>query len=106
MRCRTREVAPVFVELEVAVPRLMPDLARCEVAVFRYRVLHVAVQLVRSSRPLHLRLDQHWCWAANITSGFDARRTASPEPRTRPAHSTTNPEPRHRHDSRPRGMPT
>jgi len=84
VRCRTREVVPVFVELEVAVPRLMPDLARCEIAVFRHRVLHVAAQLVRSSRQLHLRLDQHWCWATNITSDFDALSTASPEPRTRP----------------------
>jgi hypothetical protein len=53
-------------------------LARCEIATFRYRVLHVAAQLVRSSRQLHLRIDQHWRWATNITDGFSRLRVAFP----------------------------
>lgn len=55
-----------------------PTLARCEIAAFRYRVLHVAAQLVNSGRQLHLRIDQHWRWANNITSGFARLRTAFP----------------------------
>lgn len=54
------------------------ELARCEIAAFRYRVLHVAAQLVRSGRQLHLRLDQHWRWATNINTGFITLRTAFP----------------------------
>jgi len=54
------------------------NLARCEIATFRYRVLHVAAQLVRSGRQLHLRIDQHWRWAHNITAGFARLRTAFP----------------------------
>jgi hypothetical protein len=53
-------------------------LARCEIAAFRYRVLHVAAQLVRSSRQLHLRIDRHWRWAPNITAGFTRLRLAFP----------------------------
>lgn len=55
-----------------------PDLARCEIAGFRYRVLHVAAQLVRSARQLQLRIDRHWRWADNITAGFLRLRTAFP----------------------------
>lgn len=54
------------------------ELARCEIAAFRYRVLHVAAQLVRSGRQLHLKIDRHWRWAPNITRGFAALRTAFP----------------------------
>jgi hypothetical protein len=55
-----------------------PDLARCEIAGFRYRVLHVAAQLVRSARQLQLRIDRHWRWADNITAGFLRLRAAFP----------------------------
>ena len=54
------------------------ELARCEIAAFRYRVLHVAAQLVRSGRQLHLKIDRHWRWTTNITRGFTALRTAFP----------------------------
>jgi len=54
------------------------ELARCEIAAFRYRVLHVAAQLVHSGRQLHLRIDQHWRWATNITAGFTRLRLAFP----------------------------
>jgi Transposase DDE domain group 1 len=53
-----------------------PSLAKCEIAAFRYRVLHVAAQLVRSSRDLHLRIDRHWRWATAIATGFARPRTA------------------------------
>ena len=55
-----------------------PQLARCEIAAFRYRVLHVAAQLVHSARQLQLRIDRHWRWADNITAGFLRLRTAFP----------------------------
>jgi hypothetical protein len=54
----------------------IPDLARCEIAAFRYRVLHVAARLVRSARQLRLRIDAAWRWAAHIADGFDRLRTA------------------------------
>lgn len=47
-----------------------PELARCEVAAFRYRVLHVAARLTRSSRQSRLRIDAAWRWAAQIADGF------------------------------------
>jgi hypothetical protein len=53
-----------------------PTLARCEIATFRYRVLHVAAQLTRSARRLHLRIDQTWRWATQIVTGFTRLRTA------------------------------
>ena len=40
-----------------------PDLARCEIATFRYRILHVPARLTRSGRSIHLRLDRHWVLA-------------------------------------------
>jgi hypothetical protein len=53
-----------------------PDLARCEIAAFRYRVLHVAARLTRSARRLHLRIDRTWRWAAAIAEGFHRLRAA------------------------------
>ena len=55
-----------------------PALARCEIAAFRYRVLHVAAQLVNTGRQLHLRIDQYWRWATNISAGFTRLRLAFP----------------------------
>jgi hypothetical protein len=54
----------------------VPSLASCEVAAFRYRVLHVAAQLVRTSRQLHLRIDRTWRWAKTIAAGFTKLRAA------------------------------
>ena len=54
----------------------VPDLARCEIAAFRYRVLHVAARLTRSSRQLRLRIDATWRWAAHIAEGFHRLRAA------------------------------
>jgi len=53
-----------------------PTLARCEIGAFRYRVLHVAAQLTRSARRLHLRIDQTWRWATQIVTGFTRLRAA------------------------------
>jgi hypothetical protein len=52
------------------------ELARCEIAAFRYRVLHVAARLTRSARQLRLRIDKTWRWAAQIAEGFDRLRAA------------------------------
>lgn len=55
-----------------------PDLARCEIDTFRYRVLHVAARLTRSGRQPRLRLDTTWRWAAAITTGWHRIRAAFP----------------------------
>jgi hypothetical protein len=55
------------------------DLARCEPAAFRYRVLGVAVRLTRSGRTFRLRLDRDWPWATHQATAF-ARLGAAPWP--------------------------
>lgn len=54
----------------------VPELARCEIAAFRYRVLHVAARLVHAARRVHLRIDKTWRWAAHIAAGFHRLRAA------------------------------
>ena len=54
----------------------VPSLARCEIAAFRYRVLHVAAQLTRSARQVRLRIDRTWRWAAQVAEGFHRLRAA------------------------------
>ena len=54
----------------------IPELVRCEIAAFRYRVLHVAARLTRRARRLHLKIDKTWRWAAQIAEGFGRLRTA------------------------------
>jgi hypothetical protein len=53
-----------------------PELGRCEIATFRYRVLHVAARLTRGARYLHLRIDKAWRWATQIAAGFHRLRAA------------------------------
>jgi hypothetical protein len=53
-----------------------PELARCEIDTFRYRVLHVAARITRGARQLRLRLDATWRWAAAIATAWQAIRTA------------------------------
>ena len=53
-----------------------PVLARCEIAAFRYRVLHVAARITRSARQTRLRIDKTWRWAAAIAAGWHRIRTA------------------------------
>jgi hypothetical protein len=52
------------------------ELARCEIAAFRYRVLHVAARITRSARQVRLRIDKTWRWAAQIAEGFHRLRIA------------------------------
>lgn len=54
----------------------VPELARCEIAAFRYRVLHVAARLTHGARQLRLRIDKTWRWATHIAEGFHRLRTA------------------------------
>ena len=53
-----------------------PDLARCEIETFRYRVLHIAARITRSARQLRLRIDSTWRWAAPIATTWTRIRTA------------------------------
>lgn len=53
-----------------------PDLARCEIATFRYRILHMAARITRSGRVVHLRLDRTWTWAKQLALGFERLRAA------------------------------
>ena len=53
-----------------------PDLARCEIAAFRYRILHMAARITRSGRVTRLRLDRTWSWAKQLALGFTRLRAA------------------------------
>ena len=53
-----------------------PELARCEIAAFRYRVLHVAARVTRGARQLRLRIDATWRWATPIATAWQDIRTA------------------------------
>lgn len=55
-----------------------PTLARCEIATFRYRVLHVAARISRGARQTRLRIDSTWQWAAAITTAWHRIRAAFP----------------------------
>ena len=55
------------------------DLARCEPAALRYRLLHVAARLVHTGRRRHLKIDRDWPWATHLTTAF-ARLRAAPWP--------------------------
>ncbi len=53
-----------------------PDLARCEIDSFRYRVLHVAARITRGARQIRLRIDATWRWAQVITTAWTRIRAA------------------------------
>ncbi len=53
-----------------------PELARCEIATFRYRVLHVAARITRGARQIRLRLDQTWRWTHAIAHAWSRIRAA------------------------------
>lgn len=55
-----------------------PEIARCEIATFRYRVLHVAARITRGARQLRLRIDATWRWARAITTAWHRIRAAFP----------------------------
>jgi Transposase DDE domain group 1 len=54
-----------------------PDLARCEISAFRYRVLHVAARITRSARQLRLCIDATWRWGQAIVTACNRIRAAS-----------------------------
>ena len=85
--CRGQEENSAWLEAVLAAADLVcwaklicfshvPSLARCEIAAFRYRVLHAAAQLTRSARRTSLRIDRTWRWAAQIAEGFHRLRAA------------------------------
>jgi Transposase DDE domain group 1 len=55
-----------------------PELARCEIDTFRYRVLHVAARITKSARQTRLRIDATWRWATAISQGWQHLREAFP----------------------------
>ena len=59
------------------------DLATCEIATFRYRVLHVAARITRGARNVRLRTDATWRWATAICQAWQRLRAAFPD---HPAH--------------------
>ena len=54
------------------------DLATCEIATFRYRVLHVAARITRGARQTRLRIDATWRWAIAISQAWQRLRAAFP----------------------------
>jgi len=55
-----------------------PGLATCEIATFRYRVLHVAARITRGARQIRLRIDATWRWATAINQAWQRLRAAFP----------------------------
>ena len=53
-----------------------PALARCEIAAFRYRVLHVAARITSGARTVQLRIDRSWQWATAIATAWHRIRAA------------------------------
>jgi hypothetical protein len=55
------------------------ELATAEPKKLRYRLLHVAARITRSSRRTRLRIAEHWPWADQLVTAF-ARLAALPRP--------------------------
>ena len=53
-----------------------PDLAYCEIANLRYRIMHTAARLTRSARAFYMKLDRTWAWAKQLALGFKRLRAA------------------------------
>jgi len=86
--CKGYAMNKVWLELSLAAADLLTwmqklcltgELARCEPATLRYRLLGVAARLVRTGRRWHLKLDRDWPWATNLETAF-ARLRAAPWP--------------------------
>ena len=86
--CRDYAENKVWLELSLTAADLLTwtqalclsgDLAHCEPATLRYRLLHVAARLTRSGRRWHLRIDKDWPWATQLATAF-ARLRAAPWP--------------------------
>jgi hypothetical protein len=55
------------------------ELALAEPKKLRYRLLHVAARLTRSTRRTHLRIAEGWPWASDLVTAFN-RLAALPQP--------------------------
>ena len=84
--CRGYQQNKVWLELALTAADLLTwtqalclhgELARCEPAALRYRLLHVAARLVRTGRCWHLKLDKDWPWATHLANAFARLRAAS-----------------------------
>lgn len=53
-----------------------PALAHCEIAAFRYRILHMAARIARGGHVVRLRLDRTWAWAKQLALAFARLRAA------------------------------
>jgi DDE family transposase len=54
-----------------------PDLAKAEWKMIRYRLLHTAARITRSSPRTWLRLHKGWPWALALARAFDVLRHVS-----------------------------
>jgi hypothetical protein len=86
--CKTFAMNKVWLELALTAADLLTwmqklcldgDLATCEPAALRYRLLHVAARLVHTGRRWHLKIDRDWPWTHNLATAF-ARLRAAPWP--------------------------
>ena len=53
-----------------------PELARCEIETFCYRVLHVVARITPGARQTRLRIDATWRWAQAIATAWTRIRAA------------------------------
>ncbi len=85
--CRAQDENAAWLELVLAAADLVAwsklicfadndQIARCEIATYRFRILHTAARLTRSARRVHLRLDATWAWARTLALGFTRLRAA------------------------------
>jgi hypothetical protein len=83
--CRGYQHNKVWLELALTAADLLTwtqalclhgDLARCEPAALRYRLLHVAARLVHTGRRWHLKIDRDWPWATHLATAFTRLRAA------------------------------
>ena len=83
--CKTYAMNQVWLELALTAADLLSwmqkicltgELAACEPAALRYRVLHIAARLVHTGRRWHLKLDRDWPWATHLATAFTRLRAA------------------------------
>lgn len=53
-----------------------PELARCEITNFRYRIMYTAARIARTGRAVYMKLDRTWAWAKALALGFQRLRAA------------------------------
>ena len=85
--CRDFQASTCWLEIVMAATDLVawtkligfthdPDTARCEIAAFRYRILHTAARLTRGAGYHYLKLDRTWKWSATTATGWHTLKTA------------------------------